>query len=287
MRLSTQRIRTNASVLAIVGFTMAIVPQYAAAQEAATAPPSASAQPAGEEQNVAAPAGLPVTDIVVTGTRLGSSFNAPTPVTSIGAERLDALGITNVGEALNQLPSFRASSGPAAQANLGGNIGARLLDLRGLDPQRTLVLVDGKRFVPSTVQGSVDTNLIPSSLLRTVDVVTGGASAAYGSDAVAGVVNFVLDRKKEGLDGEFAAGMSQRGDDGNLFASLSGGMSFGDRIHVIGAVEYEKLDGLGTCTSRSWCNSQTLILGNTPGAGGLPANLIIGGSIHRPCLLAG
>src|SRR5690606_26674214 len=111
-------------------------------------------------------------------------------------------------------PSFRESSGPAAQSNQGGNIGARLLDLRGLDPQRTLVLVDGKRFVPSTSQGAVDTNLIPSSLLRTVDVVTGGASAAYGSDAVAGVVNFILDRKKKGLSGEFSAGMSERGDDG-------------------------------------------------------------------------
>ncbi|WP_230461374.1 TonB-dependent receptor domain-containing protein [Sphingobium sp. CAP-1] len=266
--------RTNASVLAIVGITMATVSHAAAAQEAGASVPPQSVDTQAIET---APVHVPVTDIVVTGTRLGSNFSAPTPVTSIGAERLDALGITNVGEALNQLPSFRASSGPAAQANLGGNIGARLLDLRGLDPQRTLVLVDGKRFVPSTVQGSVDTNLIPSSLLRTVDVVTGGASAAYGSDAVAGVVNFVLDRKKEGLDGEFSAGMSQRGDDGNLFASLSGGMSLGDRVHVIGAVEYEKLEGLGTCTSRSWCDSQTLILGNTPGAGGLPANLIVGG----------
>ncbi|MDT7533448.1 TonB-dependent receptor [Sphingobium sp. SA2] len=276
MRLSTQRMRANASVLAMIGVAMAL-PTGVAAQESAPADPTTAPQSVDAQTTEGASGALPVTDIVVTGTRLGSNFNAPTPVTSIGAERLDALGITNVGEALNQLPSFRASSGPAAQANLGGNIGARLLDLRGLDPQRTLVLVDGKRFVPSTVQGSVDTNLIPSSLLRSVDVVTGGASAAYGSDAVAGVVNFVLDRKKEGLDGEFAAGMSQRGDDGNLFASLSGGMRFGDRIHVIGAVEYEKLEGLGTCTSRSWCDSQTLILGNTPGAGGLPANLIIGG----------
>jgi hypothetical protein len=267
--------RTNASVLAIVGVIMGGMPSSVAAQAVDAAEPPATQGSA--DDMATGPVNASVTDIVVTGTRLGSNFNAPTPVTSIGAERLDALGITNVGEALNQLPSFRASSGPAAQANLGGNIGARLLDLRGLDPQRTLVLVDGKRFVPSTVQGSVDTNLIPSSLLRTVDVVTGGASAAYGSDAVAGVVNFVLDRKKEGLDGEFAAGMSQRGDDGNMFASLSGGMGIGDRIHVIGAVEYEKLEGLGNCTSRSWCDSQTLILGNTPGAGGLPANLIVGG----------
>lgn len=269
MRPSAQTMRTRVSILAIIGTTMALSPNVAPAQD------SAAAQ--SEPEEAAPQAAVSANDIVVTGTRLGSNFSAPTPVTSISAERLDALGINNAGEALNQLPSFRASSGPAAQTNQGGNIGARLLDLRGLDPQRTLVLVDGKRFVPSTTQGSVDTNLIPSSLLRTVDVVTGGASAAYGSDAVAGVVNFVLDRRKEGLDGEFSAGISQRGDDGNVFASLSGGTSLTDRIHVIGAVEYEKLAGMGDCTTRSWCNSQTLILGNTPGAGGLPANLIIGG----------
>lgn len=274
MGSSTNRARANASILAIICAAMTTFPQQALAQDAATEQPPAGQAPADNER---AADDVSTQDIVVTGTRLGSNFNAPTPVTSIGADRLQALGISNVGEALNQLPSFRASSGPAAQANLGGNIGARLLDLRGLDPQRTLVLVDGKRFVPSTVQGSVDTNLIPSSLLRTVDVVTGGASAAYGSDAVAGVVNFILDRKKKGLDGEFSAGISQRGDDGNLFASLSGGMSLGSRVHIIGAVEYEKLEGLGNCTTRSWCNSQTLILGNTPGAGGLPANLIVAG----------
>lgn len=267
MRSGMTRARHGASTLAIIGAAMMIPAHPAMAQAPASAPDAAPAPPDS----------APAQDIVVTGTRLGSSFNAPTPVTSIGAERLNALGINNVGEALNQLPSFRASSGPAAQANLGGNIGARLLDLRGLEPQRTLVLVDGKRFVPSTVQGSVDTNLIPSSLLKTVDVVTGGASAAYGSDAVAGVVNFILDRRNTGVSGEFSSGISQRGDDGNLFASLSGGTKLGEHIHVIGAVEYEKLDGMGNCTTRSWCNSQTLILGNTPGAGGLPANLIVAG----------
>ena len=278
MRSNTQWTLTNASALAIIGAAMTGLPMAAHGQAATPSETVPTPQATDTDAGQLASSDVPVADLVVTGSRLGSSFNAPTPVTSIGAERLSALGINNVGEALNQLPSFRASTGPAAQANLGGNIGARLLDLRGLDPQRTLVLVDGKRFVPSTVQGSVDTNLIPSSLLRTVDVVTGGASAAYGSDAVAGVVNFILDRKKEGLDGTFSAGMSQRGDDGNLFASLSGGTRLSDRIHIIGAVEYEKLDGLGNCTTRSWCNSQTLILGNTaPGAGGLPANLIIAG----------
>ncbi|WP_249276374.1 TonB-dependent receptor domain-containing protein [Sphingomonas baiyangensis] len=271
--------RVGTSLIALAA-TIAATP--AAAQDTGAAQPSAplNATPVEERaaEQQADDAVPPSQEIVVTGSRLGANFTAPTPVTSISSERLDALSVNNVGEALNQLPSFRASSGPAQQANLGGNIGARLLDLRGLDPQRTLVLVDGRRFVPSTSQGSVDTNLIPSSLIRTIDVVTGGASAAYGSDAIAGVVNFVLDRRKEGLDGEIAAGVSERGDDGNFFASLSGGFGIGDRIHIVGAVEYEKLEGLGTCNTRSWCANQTLILGNTPpGTGGLPANLIVPG----------
>ena len=279
MRSNTKVALNGASFLAIISAVVSVLPNAAFAQDQASQvqldPAAPEADQPAEPESASAPAEA---GIVVTGTRLGSSFNAPTPVTSIGAERLNALGINNVGEALNQLPSFRASTGPAAQANLAGNIGARLLDLRGLDPQRTLVLVDGRRFVPSTVQGSVDTKLIPTSLVRTIDVVTGGASAAYGSDAVAGVVNFVLDRKKVGLDGQITAGISERGDDGNVFASLAGGTSLGDRIHVIGAVEYEKLEGLGDCTTRAFCNSQTLILGNTPpGAGGLPANLIVAG----------
>lgn len=285
MQSSTHAARNAASRTALIFAILAMMPGVAMAQDQQqeqdplqTAQDSSGVEAAPADAAEADGNAVPEAGIVVTGTRLGSNFKAPTPVTSIGSERLNALSINNVGEALNQLPSFRPSSGPAAQANLGGNIGARLLDLRGLDPQRTLVLVDGRRFVPSTVQGSVDTNLIPSSLVRTIDVVTGGASAAYGSDAVAGVVNFVLDRKKEGLDGQIAGGVSQRGDDGNIFASLAGGTRIGDRIHVIGAIEYEKLEGLGNCTTRAFCNSQTLILGNTPpGAGGLPANLIVAG----------
>jgi len=217
-------------------------------------------------------------DIVVTGTRIQGGFSAPTPVTVLGADRVQALAITNVGEALNQLPSFRATNGPATQATNGGNVGARILDLRGLGAPRTLVLVDGKRFVPSTSQGTVDVNLIPSALVERTEVVTGGASAAYGSDAVAGVVNFILDRDFTGLKAEGIYGISERGDDESQFFSVAGGAQIGDRLHVTLAGEYENNEGLGNCYTRDWCATQTLILGNTPaGTGGLPANLIIAG----------
>ncbi len=101
----------------------------------------------------------------------------------------------------------------ATQQSTGGSIGARVLDLRGLGPARTLVLVDNKRFVASTSQGTIDTNLIPSILIDRVDIVTGGASAAYGSDAVAGVVNFLLNDKLEGMRTNVQYGESAQKDD--------------------------------------------------------------------------
>ncbi|WP_249276377.1 TonB-dependent receptor domain-containing protein [Sphingomonas baiyangensis] len=214
-------------------------------------------------------------EIVVTGSRIvRSGFDAPTPVTVLGEERLDQRAITNVGEALNELPSFRPLVTPATQQAAGGNIGARVLDLRGLGATRTLVLLDGKRFVPSTTQGTIDVNLIPSSIVSRTEVVTGGASAAYGSDAVAGVVNFILDRNLQGLRASVQAGISERGDGGNQNVQLAWGSRFADgRGHFMVAAEYDNSEGLGDCYTRDWCPNEQLI-GNTPaGFGGLPASI--------------
>src|SRR6185295_3068982 len=135
----------------------------------------------------------PVEEVTITGSRIttDSGFTAPTPVSVVGAERLEQRAATNIGDLLNELPSFRGTQTPAAQGLSGGYVGGRVLDLRGLGTVRTLVLLDGKRITPSTPQATVDTNMIPSSLIDRIDVVTGGPSAAYGSDAVAGVVNFI------------------------------------------------------------------------------------------------
>lgn len=242
-------------------------------QAAPAAPAPASPAQAAEDQA-----------IVVTGTRITNGSQAPTPVTVLTNERTRALVVSNIGDALNQLPAFRPSAGPATQANIGGNVGSRLLDLRGLEPKRTLVLVDGHRFVPtistgnSANIGAVDVNLIPSALIERTDIVTGGASAAYGSDAVAGVVNFVLNHKLQGLDAELQTGISQRGDNGEIYASISGGTHIGERLHVIGAFEYSQNDGLGDCNTRSWCENVNSIVANTAAAtNGLPANLILSG----------
>jgi len=257
----------------------------AGAQDAPAQPAPATASadqpaPGADQPAAASDAG----QIIVTGTRISGGFQTPTPVTVLTNERARALVVSNVGDALNQLPAFRPSAGPATQANFGGNIGARLLDLRGLEAKRTLVLVDGHRFVPTVSTGTgsnigaVDVNLIPSALVERTDIVTGGASAAYGSDAVAGVVNFILNHKLKGITAEMQGGVSQRGDNGELYLSVAGGTDLGDRIHVIGGFEYDENKGLHDCNSRSWCADVNSIVANTAAAtNGLPSNLILTG----------
>lgn len=216
-------------------------------------------------------------EVTVTGSRIQrSGFTAPTPVTVVDSARLEQRAMTNIGEALSELPSFRNSSGPTTGSNTGGSIGARVLDLRGLGASRTLVLVDGKRFVASTSRGTIDVNLIPTVLVGRSEVVTGGASAAYGSDAVAGVVNFILDDQLEGMKASTQYGASFRQDDKTFSASLAGGLKFAsDRGHFIWAIETSDERGMGDCYTRSWCGQEWLNLGNTPpGLDGRPANNI-------------
>lgn len=216
--------------------------------------------------------------IVVTGSRIvRDGFKSPTPVTVLGQAQIQARAQTNVGDALNELPSFRALVSPNTQQAVGGNIGARVLDLRGLGATRTLVLLDGKRFVPSTTQGTIDVNLIPSSIISRTEVVTGGASAAYGSDAVAGVVNFILDKSLTGFKATLQGGISQRGDASDKNIQLAYGTPLGGgRGHFLIAAEYDDAGGMGDCYTRSWCPREQLV-GNSPaGAGGLAASIRTG-----------
>lgn len=224
-------------------------------------------------------------DIIVTGSRLGrAGYDAPTPVNIVGEQRLQQLAINNIGDALNQLPSFRATSSPAANSfRVSGNIGARTLDLRGLGATRTLTLVDGRRFVGSSDNGTVDLNSIPSILVQRTEVVTGGASAAYGANAVSGVVNLILDTKLSGLKGEINSGISRRGDGRTFYAAAAGGTDFaGGRGHIVAGGEYSKEYGVGTCETRSWCAKYTNYIPN-PGyntatrtsTNGLPATLVL------------
>jgi len=217
--------------------------------------------------------------IVVTGSRIASGFDRPTPVSVLGAERLEARGATNLGDALNELPAFRATSTPASTGlgAAGGYVGGRILDLRGLGAVRTLTLVDGKRFVPSTTQATVDTNMIPSILLQRAEVVTGGASAVYGSDAVSGVVNLIIDKKFTGYRLNGQVGFAQDGDNFTRQFGAAGGWQIGSNVHLLLGGEYEKAEGVESCPQRDWCRNGFINISRNPGVTSIPANNILAG----------
>ena len=185
--------------------------------------------------------------IVVTGTRI----NRPTlvssvPITSLGIQDLANTAGVSVGDQLNQLPQLRTTFGQANSPRFIGTAGINALDLRGLGTARTLVLVNGRRQVTATPGVErVDVNTIPTDLIDRVDIVTGGNSAIYGSDAVAGVVNFVLKRNFDGIRLRGQGGISSRGDRGSYFTSLTAGKNFSDgRGNVAVALEYAYADTL-------------------------------------------
>ena len=204
--------------------------QICAAQEAPASPvtagPNGRTGATGTQPSAAQTQSDQVAEIVVTGTRIAlpAGATSPTPTTVVNAATMQEMGLPNVGDMLNQLPSFLNNGEPTQSTALSpANIGSRIVNLRGLGAGRTLVLVDGRRFVPSTATGTVDLNLIPSALVERTEIVTGGASAAYGSDAVAGVVNILLNSKLQGIQSQVQYGISQEGDNQDVQASLAGG----------------------------------------------------------------
>jgi len=179
-----------------------------------------------------------VETVVVSGSRLVTNgANAPTPVTVVNADQLEQANPINIVAGVLDLPQFRGSSTVNAPGSTTGSNGADNLNLRGLGTTRTLVLMDGRRVIPNNNTDAVDAALIPESLVQRVDVVTGGASAAYGSDAVAGVANFILNKKFEGVKVDLQGGISTYSDDGNYKAAVTAGTSLlGGRLHVEGNV---------------------------------------------------
>ena len=179
----------------------------------------------------------------------------------LGAALIEARGSTSIGEFLLEIPSFRNSQGPQTATSSTLGAGQTSADLRGLGVIRTLTLVDGRRHVPSSATGQVDLNLIPSILVQRVDVVTGGASAAYGSDAVSGVVNVILDKRLEGIKGDGSIGISEQGDDREVKASLAFGAAFAEnRGHLVIGGDYVDSAGVpGTFDRESFREQPGLI----------------------------
>jgi len=175
-------------------------------------------------------AATPSAEIVVTGSRvIRDGYEAPTPMTVLGAEEIAAAAPNNIADLINRLPAVAGSANPRTQVGQisNGGTGINALNLRNLGPARTLVLLDGKRVPVATIStGLVDINSLPNTLIKRVDIVTGGASAAWGSDAVAGVVNFVLDKEFSGIKGSVEGGITTYGDDENFKVALAAGTPF-------------------------------------------------------------
>ena len=183
-------------------------------------------------------------EVQITGSRitLAPGMTAPTPVTSVTSEDMKALGPNQIIDSLNALPVFRNNSN--ANQSLGGqNSGGANVNMHGIGTNRTLVLLDGRRVVATNRFGSVDVNILPSMLLKNVETVTGGASASYGTDAVAGVTNFILDTKFEGAKVRAQYGETFVNDGANKEYGFAVGHSFMDgRLHFVGSFNSNQLD---------------------------------------------
>jgi iron complex outermembrane receptor protein len=165
--------------------------------------------------------------VVVTGSRIQrADLDASSPVAVFSRAELQLSGATNIEEYLRDVPQAVQAIGSSTN---NGNPGAATIDLRNLGEQRTLVLVNGKRFVPFDADGAVDLNMIPEALIERVEILTGGASSIYGSDAVAGVVNMILRDDFEGLETDLQYGMTEKGDGDTLDASFTVGGGFADK----------------------------------------------------------
>jgi outer membrane receptor protein involved in Fe transport len=202
--------------------------------------------------------------VTVSGSRISiGGFQAPTPVTVVDTEKLEANAYANITDDVRQLPmvnsppaSFGASQGAAAP----GTAGANLLNLRNLGVNRTLILFDGQRIVNSNLTGGVDITTLPSAVVQRVDVVTGGASAAWGSDAVAGVVNFVIDKEFVGFKGSFQGGATTDSMIRSLSASAMWGMNFAsDRGHIEVAAQYNNRPDTALLIEQKWYRGTYLV----------------------------
>jgi outer membrane receptor protein involved in Fe transport len=202
--------------------------------------------------------------IVVTGSRIKRTSNeeSPIPLTSIDAEDLLRGSGTTLGDTLNNLPALRSSFSLGNSNQAIGTAGVNFLDLRGLGSVRTLVLINGRRQVGS-LQGSsqVDVNTISTALLERVDVITGGASAVYGSDAVSGVVNFITKKDFEGAAFTGFGSRSSKSDANRAGGSITLGKNFNEgRGNIAGSVEYDYTDSLDFSRRSFSRNNDTFVV---------------------------
>jgi len=226
-----------------------------------------------------------IDEVVVTGSRLVRPNNsAPIPVTSIDAKDIDASGVTMISDYLSELPVFGINSGRTTEVS-GGEVGepsatagTERLNLRDLGVDRTLVVVDGRRHVGSTAgSSSVDVSSIPTALIERVEISTGGASTAYGADAIAGVVNFIMKKDFEGVQVDSRYGDSEQGGGENTYLGLTVGSNFAEgRGNAVFSASYNSLSEI-LGTQREFVTDRWGFVANELDTGpndGIPAQIL-------------
>ena len=230
-------------------------------------------------QTAAAAPEVEVEEVIVTGSRIvRDGYEAPTPTTVLDAAVFQQQATSSIADALVQIPAFAGNIRPA---NTGTSVSAQgaglsILNLRSMGAARTLVLIDGQRTVSSRADGVVDVANIPQALVQRVDMITGGASAIYGSDAVTGVVNFILDKNFTGVKGEASTGLTTYGDNFSYKTVLTAGVPFAnERGHFLISGEINNKDGI-LHSDRPWNRSALGIINNTAAniAAGEPRRLV-------------
>ena len=245
----------------------------------------AGAQGAGDKPDAADT----LQEVVVTGSRLQSAgFNAPTPVTVVTAETVEQRAPANISEVILEQPAFRISGGDSSRSTSGGananpSVASSIVspDLRSLGGTRTLVLINSHRTTYSTGTNAVDINTIPVGLVERIDVVTGGASAQYGSDAVAGVTNVILRNRLQGIKANAQLGLTEYAAGKQYTYNLAAGTSFlDDRLHVIGGVDVNRTDAIKDLSGKKFFQDEIGSVGYSAAyraANNLPATVITTG----------
>lgn len=207
-----------------------------------------------QENSSTASSASELEEIVVTGTRIEvAGFTAPTPVRVIGEELIQARNPVDATELVRGVPAVTVSGSTQFGVGQANNAGQGFVNLRlgGLNP-RTLILVDGHRTAATSTTGQFDINTIPTALIARTDFVTGGASAAYGSDAITGVANFVLKEKLEGFSGGVTYGRSEHGDYVTESGNFGFGADFGSRVHFMFGADISNNSGIDSMYNRDW-----------------------------------
>jgi len=269
---------------AVAAALCAALPAFADGDGQAAAGPPAGVGATGEKGDSV------LQEVVVTGSRIKRrDYESQSPIVTINSDAFENKSSVSIEATLNQLPQFKTSGSASALSpaqtpfpSATSTQGAETLDLRGLGPNRTLVLIDGRRAQPANATLAIDLNTIPTMAIDSVETITGGAASTYGADAIAGVVNFKLKRNFQGFETDAQYGMAQEGDDRELQVSSLVGTNFADdKGNVMLALSYADRSGVQG-RDRAWVRAGWYDPGTVSGAPGANLSAYYPGFVNKP-----